>query len=222
LPPVDVDDWSPDDAPETAADYAARTCQAPARCGCGGGRYCEQSKEEWFLRLAEEAERVDASLSPSCYAANLAHVAAPCDELGPIDPNGGREDPRCNMFVGDGLVGEACVEPTMPFVVPCAEGLYCDQGRCTPLVALGEPCSESHTCADGICLGVCVRPGLEGDSCENHRYCHRGYLCSGGVCTEGLAVGESCSLDWECASEICDEADHVCLPAAPLACYWAP
>ncbi len=96
----------------------------------------------------------------------------------------------------------------------CSEGLYCDKESriCKKLPAEGERCAESFfqcdyslQCDDGICRG---RKKI-GETCTSSSECEQGLFCSTsinqfkGECTELKPKGERCYSDHECKNENC-------------------
>jgi len=76
-----------------------------------------------------------------------------------------------------------------PRVYSCdvADGLYCDETTCVPVIAAGNPCSESKECALGTyCAsdGLCTSQVPGGSSCESSDACLEG-SCENFVCVAG-------------------------------------
>lgn len=95
---------------------------------------------------------------------------------------------------------------------PCNEhsaNSFCDvnSGKCVPPTVTklqsypGEPCNTQSDCAYGQCTNsVCVGTGL-GLRCSKNEECAPGLYCSSSsVCTAQLAVGSSCTTDYQCVS----------------------
>jgi hypothetical protein len=100
---------------------------------------------------------------------------------------------------------------------PCYldEGLTCLEGSCAAALPVGAPCSGELECSiDGACSvdGTCVDRAEVGEPCEPafENSCVAGARCASGVCEPGLALGESCSFDGDCAQEHCNEDTFIC------------
>jgi hypothetical protein len=91
----------------------------------------------------------------------------------------------------------------------CAPGLACIGpdilGTCTKLPKLGETCTDFCTDFGATCDPVskkCVEVVVGGEACNGGGAadnCSRLYVCDGGTCSGGLALGASCGPQDHCA-----------------------
>jgi hypothetical protein len=95
----------------------------------------------------------------------------------------------------------------------CAPGLACigplGARTCTKLPALGEACTGLCTDFGATCDPVsqkCVEAALDGEACADDNDCSRLYVCDGGTCSRGLALGAACGPFDLCAEprSFCD------------------
>lgn len=127
----------------------------------------------------------------------------------------------------------------------CASG-YCSAGpdacgACQRARKLGEGCGEANDrCVDASCIdGLCALPGVHegetcvdygGGDCQSTLYCRSEGDVVMGVCTARGQLGDGCSLEDECATDLyCDGAvcierlaegsDCAALPGACAASY---
>ncbi|MEL6340495.1 MAG: hypothetical protein AAFQ65_11340 [Myxococcota bacterium] len=88
----------------------------------------------------------------------------------------------------------------------CDSDSQCDSGFCTDGVCCDSRCAGTcESCSTGTCLVVENAP--DPGTCSSQCF-------EGGIC-DGLAVGDACTSDGECGSEICSD---VCVPADGDAC----
>jgi hypothetical protein len=86
----------------------------------------------------------------------------------------------------------------------CVADAYCE-GRCRPILELGEDCEFDAACRSGICRDTCVSPediggGDEGFQCYQDEDCLDGLYCMGSelededfVCAKQLPAGSACT-----------------------------
>lgn len=128
-------------------------------------------------------------------------VGDACEDLDPCQGDGLCIGDVC-LEVAIRLEGESCDDAPVEGRAAqfCNEfiGLICTDGTCQPMPGggEGEPCREG---------------GFNG-SCDDGLYCD----FDAQVCLPLKVEGESCRLDRECASDVCDSEDDVCI--APLVC----
>lgn len=132
----------------------------------------------------------------------------------------------------------------------CMSDEDCDGGKCLEskvcgaYVGLGEPCSETRICADGlVCDVVCVQQAELGEPCneQDFIYCNakKLLLCIDNVCTQygnNVQKGESCNdmslvcgnglicKDGKCfeqagENEACGDESFIACNDPSLACY---
>ena len=86
-------------------------------------------------------------------------------------------------------IGRSCDYDT------CAIGAYCDSGACEARKGVGEACSDSWACVDGlVCMpdGTCGAPKPAGAACTESTECE--YECDNGVCvSEAFVSAPMCS-----------------------------
>lgn len=102
----------------------------------------------------------------------------------------------------------------------CAGGLYCDNTgtlTCTAKVGIGADCAAPDACKDGLYCGfdmTCAEIPGEGETCAG--LCERGFVCDGGMCRVGPALGEACAMS-QCGPGLrCDAG--TCRAEEPLLC----
>lgn len=95
-------------------------------------------------------------------------------------------------------------------------GLVADGEACT----LEESCAAASSCREGDGGQTCVAPVGEGAACAEAP-CAQGLHCGGQGeqprCEADLAMGATCRVDSQCASNFCDDDDSTCQPR-PAAC----
>lgn len=112
----------------------------------------------------------------------------------------------------------------------CRVGLYCQRnvsggalGTCTTYgldgdsCASGRPCAPGYYCGDSsLCrMGHKVGEACDPGTCELNAWCAWGP--EGGVCASSLSVGEKCSDDAQCRSDLlCLRESGTCQPKGPL------
>lgn len=134
-------------------------------------------------------------------------------------------DEVCNVPGREGTcvpippVPTPCTLPNQPECATnqfCVDGFCCDElctgghcdragfiGVCIPGIPDGQPCSGDDTeCSSGFCSGnlICCREACDGGFCEPDT----------GVCDQKLANGDSCNVDEQCLSDVCDVFDAIC------------
>jgi hypothetical protein len=112
----------------------------------------------------------------------------------------------CDLFSGACLsykqTGAPCNDD-----FECVPGTACIgdlTGTCTKLPALGETCTNFCTDFGATCDPVsnkCVEVVVGGETCTGGvaDNCSRLYVCDGGACSGGLALGASCNAQDHCA-----------------------
>jgi hypothetical protein len=139
-------------------------------------------------------------------------VGEPCDSS--LACRLGRcEEDRCVHVSGPGGPCETAGN------CPTYHGCY--EGRCIPLPALGEGCSEAFPCAAGACTDCLCASLPDGSICSGKVFyeCEDGFCDTAAyLCTSFRPEGEICQASLECMEGLaCDfDADpHVCVPACP-------
>jgi hypothetical protein len=105
--------------------------------------------------------------------------------------------------------------PTQIGICRNADGLYCGRTNkvCAPLVALGETCEGSESCADatndctfasGGTGSVCTAKRKIGEACSSFDRCEKGAGCKGDVCVALAPNGTACASSSECAGGSCN------------------
>lgn len=102
----------------------------------------------------------------------------------------------------------------------CADGLWCDGGRCARQGQAGDSCSllSAYTCASGlVCDGSTLKcahtPREEGEGCGAADWCASGLWCDSGYCAKQGQAGDSCNLlsAYSCAEGLeCDGSTSKC------------
>jgi hypothetical protein len=146
------------------------------------------------------------------------------------------DDVKCEPVADAGMtcvvehradVGESCAQTCTPLdgaqlcsgATPDAvqygqcfttEGLYCSNNVCTPLSALGGPCTDEFGCAGqttcNFTTETCVAlPGV-GGPCSTNSNCGDGFYCNAGQCALDLAPGSPCTDGAECQGGLCNNA----------------
>lgn len=103
-------------------------------------------------------------------------------------------------------LGESCLDSS-----DCFGANYCDPetDRCMLAAELGEACGPK-TCSYGLLCkdSVCQAPVAIGDSCTNDFEC-ADYWCDAGKCRERGDIGADCSADLNCKSLNCNDGKCV-------------
>lgn len=90
-----------------------------------------------------------------------------------------------------------------------SDGLFCDVGRCAPLLALGEACDTSDACrADAFCnfdTKLCTAPQPDGASCEGGDEC-QSHRCADAPGGPTVAVAGVCVAATQVTAEQCENA----------------
>lgn len=133
-------------------------------------------------------------------------IIAPCmhSSLGPgIDPSCLRAG--CTL----GQEGASCTSPSQCQTQYCCPVGTGDEQTCSARYCTtgkeGAACTGNVYCESKRCLrGVCIPPyGLTaGAACQANEECET-QRCTDGVCRGGAAADSKCSLDAECASNLC-------------------
>jgi hypothetical protein len=223
-PPVTIDD------PEAwAAMMATRRCDALARCDCYSEAWswsdpgvCFEDNYAFFWQRADWAQFQSAQLNPSCLERYAdAHLDGPCDAtVPPLASNSLYGDITCDLFVGEGELGEPCATRWDFFVTDdtCREGLHCTPGGCALPLAEGDACGPDNSfCVEGLqCIdGVCTELGRLGAACPEAT-CVFGLVCVQGECVLAGEEGAECIWGADCASLRCVDAQ--CEPPAAALC----
>lgn len=87
---------------------------------------------------------------------------------------------------------------------PCADGSCTEggfEGVCIPKLGDGELCVADGECASGFCSdnGRCCRERCDAGFCDEF-----------GICSELSDLGDPCTEDSECQSNVCDAFDQIC------------
>jgi hypothetical protein len=108
-------------------------------------------------------------------------------------------DPCDDDFVceSNDCVGQSCVTRPCSTQAGCLATEYCSSGtRCLPLLAPGDPCTDSDSCGNGgACLEKkCAPRRQDGETCRSPRECVgtctiRGSIQAAGTCRPGLCQG---------------------------------
>lgn len=102
----------------------------------------------------------------------------------------------------------------------CGPGLGCNSetGKCQKVVIVGEgqACDEIHVCNSSqhlICGGSsCIKLPQNGEPCFHQRFCWLGNYCGvDNQCHTLKEYGETCTVNQECVTELCDSQSHVCI-----------
>ncbi len=139
------------------------------------------------------------------------------------------EDAQCDNDSGNckprpGL-GDEC------FSNDCASGFVCEyddigDGRCIRVPELGDDCTTTGTCADGLRCefdnmtgeGTCIGPSELGEPCTGHSQCESGF-CPAGFCDALPGEGDSCEGTFACSKGLdCDFDTNVCVPGDAIVC----
>jgi hypothetical protein len=108
----------------------------------------------------------------------------------------------------------------------CVADAYCE-GRCRPILELGEDCEFDAACRSGICRDTCVDAediggGDEGFQCFQDEDCLDGLYCMGSevededfVCAKQLPVGSTCT-DETTAACVGGCVNQTCAPLCGL------
>jgi hypothetical protein len=93
----------------------------------------------------------------------------------------------------------------------CADGLYCESGRCTTLLEDDERCTLGTQCASGYCDldQRCATP-QKGDDCKSQ--CGSAFFCVDEQCDDGVTLGGDCR-DAPCVGGLVCVDDQCVLPS---------
>ena len=108
----------------------------------------------------------------------------------------------------------------------CGDGAYCDVDICRDQLIVGETChsdvaclsdlcgsndqcqcKEDHHCGPGMMCSTALFGANHCVECEGHADCNAGSYCSDGMCLNQSIVGEVCSEDIQCLSDICEGSE---------------
>jgi hypothetical protein len=182
-------------APGERCGNGLPSCQASAWCADPGGAPCP------FDTVTACACRADLAAGDPCALDDQCPAPLVCG------------DGRCRGL--QGALGESCYAPA-PWT--CQDGLACLEngaaislGTCAPLRALGETCSASDQCADGLVCrveGRCGVPGSLGAPCA--------------VPAVGIAWDGECATGLQCVAGTYQPlADQVGAPCTGVSCFGA-
>lgn len=108
-------------------------------------------------------------------------------------------------------LGGNCGDP--PYV-PCAKGLWCDDGFCAALSGAGAACTSGGTCLSGFChptTNLCDSGGRPGDACTATADCRQGYCDTvAGRCADTKPNGAACAAPEQCQTSVCDPGTGRC------------
>jgi hypothetical protein len=140
-----------------------------------------------------------------------------CDETTLCAPGSNCTDGVCVEW-GDGL-GAPCQ------VVKgsnCKASLFCQDGVCSPRLAVGDACQDGvlsdacpldARCVDGLCKARTTAHA--GEACDDAATCEDGTFCVDGECrapADGIGEGDACGIDFCAAGLACNYG--VCVPPA--------
>jgi hypothetical protein len=98
------------------------------------------------------------------------------------------------------------------------DGVSCEEGVCSPIAAIGEPCTSVFSCGpDTYCDsegGVCAAVALVSESCDTKSCVAAAYCADDATCRALGHEGEPCTTSEECVGFDCDGS--VCGPDTPL------
>lgn len=184
----------------TRADLATLEARAEA-VGLRIDWGCVEAREVPLHHGCATYDEIAAEEANECATCRVVHgdvgVGEVCRNYGDFD------DCEQGMRCVSTLDGWRCVDACHPregsycaYGPDCDPSMDCRDDRCTPKIALGEPCDNSYYCVDGAWCGyegVCVplaapgEPCLRDDRCLGDAYCSAAKIC---VLQGGL--GEPC------------------------------
>ncbi len=181
---------------------------SPADCRAGLRTFFEEIAND---PLDPESLRREAA----CNA--VYRAASPCERADLF--SGAKPRPYVCRARGTLAAGSVCAS----IATQCRDGTACSVrqlspacGVCFTSSALGERCTYTAECVDGLLCrgGVCATEADAGTACLDDTVCTSALRCIGGRCAEPLEIDAGCARDAECAGGLhCSAAQARCVPA---------
>jgi hypothetical protein len=203
------------------------SCVAHLQCASG---YCSSYGED--CGHCEAARLVgDTCTGPydACVDTNAACTAGVCQlngkQLGEACVAYGEGDCQTTLFckvTGTTTIDGVCVArgaagaPCAMDPKQCAEGNYCRDNACAPLLADGAPCDATDLCVQSCIDGICGKPVIplhENDDCSSAFGCGNDLYCKDGKCAVGCGDDPNACAPKPKAGEACDPNSN-CAPNA--------
>lgn len=142
-------------------------------------------------------------------------VVGTCEIVDKKSPIGGACEATSDCVAGvcinqvcskQAMPGEACESDEI-----CAVG-KCIGGVCTMKSPIGGSCAETSDCQDGVCVAnVCEK--ADGRECvpelNTNDICGKAAWCTPeGACEPRKNIEESCTMDYECLTEVCMDMSY--------------
>jgi hypothetical protein len=170
-------------APTTVtAGTAGRSTATAGTGGTGGGGVCGAVGPKCSSGVA--CSNANACMSGYCYG--TPKVCQP-DSCSDGVKDGTETGVDCGGITCDAL-GKTC-----SIGAPCSTKDDCASGYCYPTSSMPNPVCQHDSCSDGI------KDGTETD-----------VDCGGTTCPH-CALGKTCMVDTDCASNACDASSHACV-----------
>ena len=166
---------------------------------------------------------------PTCQVSTpMAHGKAgdPCNSTCTVASGSGSSGVCEGQATSGGAGGTSGSGPAATGTCYTSDGLACDfaTSTCKPLVAVGQPCSDSLSCVDGATCGpagVCAAKPQAGEACLGSGTCATGLYCDNASqkCAAQKALGDSCTSGFgecgpagSCKSGKCVDGESIATP----------